>query len=162
MMGTYQPAAILVVDDDYSIRQCTCLLLKRITGATVLEAGTPRASLRIAQTNEKTVTLLISDIDLRADIDGVQLANEIVAMSPETKVVLMSGNHAQRPDLRPEWRFIRKPFALVELIDTVNSLFESGRSPFSTVPGFQPAYSTHAAQAAGSSARFTTSSIKRT
>jgi DNA-binding NtrC family response regulator len=161
-MGSYEPAAILVVDDDYSVRKCTCLFLKRMAGATVLEAGTPRASLLIAQTNETAVTLLISDIDLRAEIDGIELANQIVAMSPETKVVLMSGNHARRPDVRPEWRFLAKPFAVADLIETVNSLFEPGHSPFSSIPGFPKAYAACAAQAAGSSARFTTSSIKRT
>jgi DNA-binding NtrC family response regulator len=122
-MGAFKGAAILVVDDDSSIRRFTCLLLKRVTEAEVLEAASPRDSLRIARTSKTPVRLLISDIDLRAEMDGVALASEIVAMSPETRVVLISGDDSPRNGLRPEWRFVRKPFGVAEFIDAVDSLF---------------------------------------
>ncbi len=137
-MGAFKGAAILVVDDDSSIRRFTCLLLKRATEAEVLEADSPRESLRIARASEKPIRLLISDIDLRAEIDGVALAGEIVAMSPETRVVLISGDDSPRNRLRPEWLFVRKPFGVSELIDAVDSLFLPGDS---LLPAFRfPAF----------------------
>lgn len=121
-MSAHNPAAtILVVDDDASIRRFTCLLLQRITTDTVVEAATPNASLCFADTSPKPVRLLISDIDLHADIDGIELANRITARSPETRVVLMSGNEPAQSRIRPEWRFLSKPFAIRDLIDAVSS-----------------------------------------
>jgi DNA-binding NtrC family response regulator len=137
-MGAFKGAAILVVDDDSSIRRFTCLLLKRVTEAEVLEAESPRESLRIARSSKMPVRLLISDIDLRAEINGVALASEIVAMSPETRVVLISGGDEPQNGLRPEWRFVRKPFGVSELIDAVDSLLVPGDS---LLPAFRfPAF----------------------
>lgn len=137
-MGAFQGAAILVVDDDSSIRRFTCLLLKRITEAEVFEAASPRESLRIARTSKLPVRLLISDIDLRAEMDGVALAGKIVAMSPQTRVVLISGGDSPRSGLRPEWRFVHKPFAVTEFIGAVDSLFLAGDSllPAFRLPAF--------------------------
>ncbi len=132
-MSTIHPAAtILVVDDDRGIREFTCLLLRRTTAATVLEAATPDAGLQIARANGG-IHLLISDIDLKAELDGVQMANQIVATSSGTNVILMSGSHAPREGMRPEWRFLPKPFAIAELVKLVKPLLEKYRVPVSYV-----------------------------
>ena len=118
-MSILHPSAIiLVVDDDRGIREFTSLLLRRVTAATVLEAATPDAGLRIARANGG-IHLLISDIDLKAELDGVQMANQVVATSPGTNVILMSGSHAPREGMRPEWRFLPKPFAIGDLMKLV-------------------------------------------
>ena len=39
-------------------------------------------------------------------MDGIQLATLITAMTPETKVLLMSGRPNQALDLKPGWQFI--------------------------------------------------------
>ena len=118
-MSILHPSAIiLVVDDDRGIREFTSLLLRRVTGATVLEAATPDAGLRMARAHGG-IHLLISDIDLKADLDGVQMANQIVATSPATNVILMSGSHAPREGMRPVWRFLPKPFAIADLMKLV-------------------------------------------
>jgi DNA-binding NtrC family response regulator len=125
-----QPA-ILVVDDDNSIRSFVCTLLNRKTNVNVLDAANPQVSLGIARKMGTSMQVLLSDIDLNAGMNGIQLAREIVRNSPATKVVLMSGDHTQRPGVLPGWRFIPKPFALQDLVDTVNELLASEQLPLS-------------------------------
>ena len=64
----------LIVDDDYGTRRFLHTLLTRVTGGRVLDAANPLLALRTALTIDRPVDLLISDIDLGSDIDGVQLA----------------------------------------------------------------------------------------
>jgi DNA-binding NarL/FixJ family response regulator len=58
--------------------------------ATVAEAADPDAALTMAQKLGQRIELLISDINLSASIDGVELARELAMANPSMKVLLMS------------------------------------------------------------------------
>ena len=65
------------------------------------------------------VDLVLSDVGLGPDGDGVSLQRELARLQPRLPVVLMSGLPsdllAQRYGVSPSERLLRKPFALHEL-----------------------------------------------
>src|SRR5689334_2491158 len=88
---------VLLVDDDKGIRNVIRTFLTRATTSRVLVASTPQAALALALSVDRAMDVIISDVDLKAEIDGVQLAVDIAAMMPTAKVVLMSG-----AEMKPE------------------------------------------------------------
>jgi len=115
--------AILVVDDDAGIRRFIRTLLTRATPVRVLEAAGPRVALELACTNLWPLDLLICDIDLGAQMNGIELAGEIARMTPTARIVLMSGDTERAHELRPEWTFLEKPFSVATLLDAIEDAF---------------------------------------
>ena len=113
---------ILVVEDDRNIRRFVCSVLKRVTKARVLEASDPDSALSIAHSIGRPIDLLISDIGLHAAKTGIELAREISAGEPSTKILLMSGGDFRENSFPAEWRFLAKPFPLLVFLDCVNDL----------------------------------------
>jgi hypothetical protein len=48
--------------------------------------------------------------------------SEMTDMLPAMQVVLMSRDHTAQSRLRPEWRFLAKPFAIAALLDAVQGV----------------------------------------
>ena len=72
----------------------------------VLETGDPQRAIRIAR--EQPIDLLLTDVVMPL-MKGTELADRIQALSPRTKVLLMSGY--QTADIAPSGRaFMAKPF----------------------------------------------------
>src|SRR4051812_33549203 len=80
---------VLLVDDDKGIRDLVRTFLTRATNARVLVASGPQAAMALALTLDRAMDVLISDVDLKAEIDGVQLAVDLAEIMPTAKVVLM-------------------------------------------------------------------------
>src|SRR5712691_8084383 len=84
-----KPKAILVVDDDVSVLTVVKCMLD-CADYTVLLANSAIAALRIAQDIETAIDLLITDV-IMPDMQGPDLAEEMLALRPELKVLFMSG-----------------------------------------------------------------------
>jgi DNA-binding NtrC family response regulator len=117
--------AILVVEDDWSIRRFLCTLLKNATPALVVDTADPYAALSIAQKLGRPIDLLISDINLSAGIDGIDLARKLATTNPSMKVLLMSAGHCPQHEISPAWQFLAKPFPIEVLLECVNALCHS-------------------------------------
>jgi len=111
---------VLVVDDDYQVRQITRMMLEQ-AGYEVLQARDSADALRVVAAATPAVDLALLDINLPA-MDGRNLAVRITNASPETRILYMSGVPAEALTdygvVTDSW-FIQKPFASRELLARV-------------------------------------------
>jgi DNA-binding response OmpR family regulator len=113
--------SILVVDDEYQVMDILRLVLEQ-AGYEVSVARDATDALKVLQAGGKTFDLAILDFNLPG-IDGRHLAVEINVISPETRILYVSGQPADLLSdhgVMPEgsW-FLQKPFTHAELRDRV-------------------------------------------
>jgi len=107
---------VLIVDDDPQIVRLVEQMV-RPTAAEILTAPRPLEALRLCEQHQ--VDLVISDV-LMPEMDGNRLAERILKLQPEARVLLISGQ-GKIPSATKSTRvrFLRKPFfpsALIELL----------------------------------------------
>ncbi len=105
---------ILLVEDEYPVRSFVRDLLQRC-GYTVLEAGSGPAALKIWQIHRDRIALLLTDIIMPENLNGIDLGRRLVADKPRLKVIYTSGYTGNLEDrhsreLVEGSNFIRKPF----------------------------------------------------
>jgi DNA-binding NtrC family response regulator len=122
-MGMKAPGTILIVDDEQSVRRLVHTVLDQFGYERLLETDRADRAVELAQA-VSPIQLLLSDIHLGGDIDGVQLAGIISGITPGTKVMLMSGR-TKPLDLKPEWHFLQKPFTASELLLAVREIVDT-------------------------------------
>ena len=81
---------ILLVEDEDALREIIQLMLER-AGYKILVASTAQAAIRVAQEHAGPIALLLTDVMLRGSINGCELAQQLTALLPQTKVLYMSG-----------------------------------------------------------------------
>jgi len=94
---------ILVIDDQDRVRVVIREMLQ-MKGYTVLDTGDPQAALDL--TKKHAIHLLLADVVMPL-MRGPELARRVQALSPQTKVLLMSGSSVCDASGYP---FIAKPF----------------------------------------------------
>ena len=117
-------ATILVVDDEEVVRSVVRDMLEP-EGYTILDTGDPQQALRIAR--EQPVHLLLTDVVMPL-MKGPELATKLLAVSPSTKVILMSA-YPMSEAAASGRAFINKPFSVQGLIARIRQLLEQA-SPF--------------------------------
>jgi DNA-binding NtrC family response regulator len=113
------PTTVLVVEDDASLRML-CRINLDLEGYRVLEADTIERAAELLASEPVHVVLL----DLHVgDRHGLELLPILRAERPEAAVCLLSGtSETEPPDAEGVEEFIRKPFELDVLTDTVRRL----------------------------------------
>ena len=118
---------ILVIEDDQAIQT--------IVDEALTEGGFEPA---IAASGEEAVTLLkggltkyralVTDIGLRGQIDGWEVAQQAREIDPAFPIVYMSGAHAEDWASKgvPNSVMLAKPFAPAQLVTAVSQLLNSG------------------------------------
>ncbi len=109
---------ILVVDDQNSIRELLCEVLRK-NGYRILSASNGREALRLVREHAAPIDLLITDM-VMPQMGGRELAEALRALQPHTKILYMSG-HAEKAEDAKEllshgYSFIEKPFTPEELL----------------------------------------------
>jgi PAS domain S-box-containing protein len=121
---------ILMVEDDPDMRTLGCALLHSL-GYEVLDAQDAHEALRLLQM--KTVSLLLTDVMLRGDMNGRQLAEEACRRQPGLRVLYMSGYsenaiiHHGRLD--PGVHLLQKPFRKRDLAAKVRAVLDEAAPP---------------------------------
>ncbi len=115
--------SILVVEDTAVVRSLIRELLEQ-RGYTVMEARDAREALSIAEKSKKKIDLLLTDL-VMPYMGGQELAKRIRRMSPETKVIYMSGYPLNGLRAENEAHFLEKPFKPVVLAAFVRKVLES-------------------------------------
>ncbi|MBN1991260.1 MAG: response regulator [Anaerolineae bacterium] len=119
---------ILLVEDDEMVRELTQYALHQ-DGYRVLVARHGREALKIVQEHAGPIHLLLTDIVMPGGLSGHDLAEQITAIYPETKVLYMSGYATDaifQPDiLASEIAFLQKPFMPSTLARKVREALES-------------------------------------
>jgi CheY-like chemotaxis protein len=105
----------LIVDDEPALRTYLQALLQG-KGIRSLQAGNAVDALRILQKLGGKIDLLISDIQMPGDMDGVDLAYSVRNSFSSVPVILISSDITEAP---PGFPFIRKPFRSDSLLTLV-------------------------------------------
>jgi two-component system, cell cycle sensor histidine kinase and response regulator CckA len=104
---------ILLVEDEPPLRAFVSDLLQRC-GYTVIEAGSGPAALKVWQEKRSAIQLLFTDVIMPEDMDGLELAQRLLAEKPDLKVIYTSGYTGnlenRQVDLVEGRNFIRKPY----------------------------------------------------
>lgn len=116
-----QGETVLFVEDEDTVLQMGREALEFL-GYAVLPAATSNEAMRLAQTHNGVIDLLITDI-IMPEMNGQELARRIAALRPGLKQLFVSGypsDHiAQRGMLASGVPFLQKPFSLQELATMV-------------------------------------------
>jgi PAS domain S-box-containing protein len=103
---------ILLVEDEVAILEMTAQMLEQL-GYTVLAASTPGEAIQLARDHSGGLDLLLTDV-IMPEMNGRDLAKNILAMYPDLKRLFMSGYTADviahQGVLDPGVHFIQKPF----------------------------------------------------
>ncbi len=118
---------ILLVEDEAALRN-VCRVYLESKGYTVLEAGNSKEAMKICQSHDRPIHVLITDI-VMPGMGGLELAKSALELRPTLSVVLVSG-YTDRPLDREAigfGKFLQKPFSFDALARTVRSLLDKNR-----------------------------------
>lgn len=116
---------LLVVDDESALRLLMSNILSQ-QGYTVLLAENGKEALKILE--EESVDAVISDV-IMPEMDGYQLANEIMKLYPEVKIQLVSGftdnRHRDHISKVLHEKLLYKPVNSKVLLKRIRELFDA-------------------------------------
>ena len=108
---------ILIVEDDPGILKMGTTMLERL-GYAVLTAATPQEGIEMARTHTGGIDILLTDV-IMPQMNGKQLAHEILGIHPGLRVIYMSGYTANviahHGVLDEGIHFLQKPFTKKDL-----------------------------------------------
>ncbi len=108
---------VLLVEDDLSLLKMTKGMLERL-GYKVLACGSPAAAIQLVQKKTDEIHLALTDI-IMPEMNGIELARQLLALSPNLRFLFTSGYTADaiedRGILQEGMLFIEKPFTVKDL-----------------------------------------------
>jgi DNA-binding NtrC family response regulator len=110
----------LIVDDEPSIRAYLKAILQT-EGFEGLEADDAPKAFRLIQKLNGGLDLVVTDVNMPGDMDGLDLAYAIRDAFPAIRVIVMSGYSLPGPTKRPlgEFVFLEKPFKPETILNAV-------------------------------------------
>jgi two-component system, cell cycle sensor histidine kinase and response regulator CckA len=123
-----QPATsttILLVEDEDALRAVVARILGQ-AGYRVLDARTPGEARELFAQHGAEIALLLTDV-VMPEMNGPALAQRLVALRPELRVLFVSGYTEELPVLDTpgtKTRFLAKPFTSATLLAAVCDLLE--------------------------------------
>jgi CheY-like chemotaxis protein len=116
---------VLVVEDETGVRLLARKILER-QGYVVIDAANGRDALALAAAHRRPIDLLITDM-VMPDVNGRDLARQLVAAHPTLRVIYMSGytdDEIIRRGLEASNRFVEKPFTVETLSRAVRAALD--------------------------------------
>src|SRR5262249_41462196 len=115
---------ILVVEDDHTLREAVSKFL-RIRGFSVMEAADGTAAADLLHAHRTQIALILLDVTLPGR-PSHEVLEEACRLKQGLKVIVTSAYGHDTvaglfPGTRPEY-FIRKPYALTELVELVRAV----------------------------------------
>ena len=121
-------ATILLVEDEPAILKITKRMLEKF-GYNVLPTGTPGEAMQVAREHQGEIELLVTDV-VMPEMNGRDLAKNVLSLYPEIKRLFMSGYTAEviahQGILEEGVAFIQKPFSVEEMVSKVRQVLDSG------------------------------------
>jgi two-component system cell cycle sensor histidine kinase/response regulator CckA len=115
---------VLCIDDEPIVLQ-TCSIAVAKAGFRPVVAENGAAGMETFLQLREEVCLVLSDIIMPA-VNGIDMAESILQIAPETKILLMSGysDEVIEQQGRQRFPFIRKPFIFAVLIKKIRSIID--------------------------------------
>ena len=121
MMTQLKPASvILLVDDEPMIRSLLRMALES-HGYGVLEARNGAEGLALFEKHQREIALLLTDV-VMPEIDGFELARQVVTKRPEVPVLFISALSGTIPNDLNRYRCIPKPFRATDVIERISEI----------------------------------------
>jgi CheY-like chemotaxis protein len=118
---------LLLAEDEDNVRSFARIVLQNC-GFTVLEAKDGAEALSICEKNENNFQLLVTDV-VMPNLSGREVADRIVAIRPEIKVLFLSGYTddaiVHHGVLEAGTPFLQKPFTPAALAKKVREVLDS-------------------------------------
>jgi DNA-binding NtrC family response regulator len=115
---------VLIIDDDETIRESAQEVLE-ISGFAVLTADNGRTGVDVFAGHVDEIAIVLLDLTM-PEMSGDKALQEIHAIQPEARVVLMSGYNevetVKRFAGQKRSGFLKKPLDLDDLLDKVNEV----------------------------------------
>ncbi|VVN65502.1 response regulator [Pseudomonas fluorescens] len=126
--GSLPGGLILVVEDDPLILEFLCEILQE-EGFVVKPQPSADAASAYLEGHSNEVRLLLTDITMPGKLNGADLANQFGDRWPDKPIMIMSGFETpETSGVRHPVSFIKKPWALGQLLDCVQSALDSRRT----------------------------------
>lgn len=122
-----ETGTILLVEDEEFVRNVTREVLE-MAGYEVLEAIDAETGIELFKKNIDRIELLLTDV-VMPGMNGRELANRLLSLSPRLKLIFMSG-YTENPVVRegfadPRLVYLQKPFTVDMLTRKVKEVLES-------------------------------------
>jgi DNA-binding NtrC family response regulator len=126
--GEHLPGGlILVVEDDPLILEFLCEILQE-EGFVVEPQISADAAAGYLELHADNVALLLTDITMPGKLNGADLSNQFGDRWPDKPIMIMSGFETpETSGVKHEVSFIKKPWALGQLLDCVEGALKSKR-----------------------------------
>jgi CheY-like chemotaxis protein len=116
---------VLLVEDDDAVRQVTRLVLES-SGCEIFEAGDSVEALRLWQAHGAAVRLLVTDLVIPGQVDGLQFAKQLRAERSDLKVLLTTGfaaeSFASEFEDKNGIEFLSKPYTCSQMQGALHRL----------------------------------------
>ncbi len=121
---------VLLVEDEPGLRKLIGVILSA-EGYSILEAPDGVEALRVVKQHAGPIHLLLTDM-IMPQMSGRQLAEKLLSLLPDIRVMLMSGNPAEmieeEGDLDPRVQFLQKPFTPDALTEKLRAVLRRPRA----------------------------------
>lgn len=89
-------------------------------GHSVVEFGTAAQAIAYCDEPDHEIGVVLTDINMPGDLDGLDVARHVRATRPETAIVVTSGRYNAMPcDIRPAVTFLSKPWTSDRLLGAI-------------------------------------------
>jgi two-component system cell cycle sensor histidine kinase/response regulator CckA len=128
--GLQRKQTILTVEDDGSVR-CLVREILEYYGYSVIEAETGDVALTMWPQIYEKVDLVLTDMVMPGDHNGLELARKLMAATPEVKIIYTSGYSselfASDIELIEGQNYLPKPYLTAALIEILQQALQSPR-----------------------------------
>jgi PAS domain S-box-containing protein len=119
---------LLIVEDETAVMELGKRILEKL-GYTVLTANTPEEAIRLTESYDGEIRLLITDV-VMPQMNGRELLEQLIRIRPGLRTLLMSGYTADviahHGVLQEDVHFLQKPFSVVQLAEMVRGILDDG------------------------------------
>lgn len=130
-VAAHGSATILLVEDETAVRELSRQILQR-QGYRVLSAASGPEAIRLMMETTETISMLVTDV-MMPEMNGWQLAEQLLEQRPEMKVLFVSGYSRDRsmPNRLDPHRmaWLQKPFSPARLADRVHAMLKTSPGP---------------------------------
>ncbi|HSH95678.1 MAG TPA: ATP-binding protein, partial [Roseimicrobium sp.] len=123
---------ILLVEDEDAVRDLASAVLGKY-GYRVLQAATGEEALAVWKRHSSRISLLLTDMVMPGDLNGWELAQQLLDVDPALKVIYTSGYSDDMTgnifDIPGKIIFLQKPYRPAKLAQTVREALDSPAEP---------------------------------